>query len=143
MKIFFLGALLGALTLTACNSHKSEAPFIIKELPKPTLEPEEAPKAASQPEEKLTGVDRGRQIWLGTCVQCHNKDPNVKGSVGPETVDAPEAVVYAKVMTGRYPDPLPAGFVPKRTTKNMRPLPQYEKDIPDIYAYLQSVKKSL
>lgn len=141
MKLFLIGALLGALTLTACNSHKVEEPFVIKELPKPTLEPEEGPKVEAKTEEKLTGIDRGRQIWLGTCTQCHNKDPNVKGAIGPETVDAPQEIVYAKVMTGRYPEQLPAGFVPKRTTKNMRPLPQYEKDIPDIYAYIQSVKK--
>lgn len=142
MKLILIGTLLGSLlVLTACNSPKHQEDFVVKELPKPTLEPEEGPKVEAKGEEKLTGIDRGRQIWIGTCTQCHNKDPNVKGAIGPETVDAPLEVLHAKVMTGRYPEPLPAGFVPKRTTKNMRPLPQFEKDTADIHAYIQSVKK--
>ena len=86
-------------------------------------------------------LDKGKRIWLTTCVQCHNRDPNVKGSIGPETVDAPIEILTAKVMTGKYPDPLPAGFVPKRKTKAMRPLPQFKNDIPSIHAFIQSVKK--
>lgn len=86
-------------------------------------------------------IDKGKRIWLTTCVQCHNRDPNLKGSIGPETVDAPLEVLRAKVMTGKYPDPLPAGFVPKRKTKAMRPLPQFKNDILSIHAYVQSVKK--
>jgi len=86
-------------------------------------------------------LDKGKRIWLTTCVQCHNRDPNVKGSIGPEVVDAPLEVMTAKVMTGKYPEVLPAGFVPKRRTKAMRPLPQFKNDIPSIHAYVQSVKK--
>ena len=86
-------------------------------------------------------LDRGKRIWTTSCIQCHNKDPNVKGPIGPEVVDAPYEVMYAKVMTGRYPEKLPAGYKPKRTTKAMRKLPQLEKDIPSIYAWVQSVKK--
>lgn len=86
-------------------------------------------------------LDKGKRIWLSACIQCHNKDPNVKGSIGPEVVDAPYEVMYSKVMTGKYPDKLPVGFVPKRKSKAMRKLPQYQKDIPSIYAYVQSLKK--
>lgn len=86
-------------------------------------------------------IDKGKRIWLTTCIQCHNRDPNIKGSIGPETVDAPLEIMTAKVMTGKYPDVLPAGFVPKRKTKAMRPLPQFKNDIPSIHAYVQSVKK--
>lgn len=86
-------------------------------------------------------INKGKRIWLSTCIQCHNRDPNMKGSLGPEVVDAPLSVMTAKVMTGKYPDPLPAGFVPKRKTKAMRPLPKFQNDIPSIHAYVQSVKK--
>lgn len=86
-------------------------------------------------------VDKGKRIWLSTCIQCHNRDPNLKGSIGPEVVDAPLEVMLVKVKTGKYPEKLPAGFVPKRKTKAMRPLPQFEKDVPSIFAYVQSVKK--
>ena len=86
-------------------------------------------------------IEKGKRIWLTTCTQCHNRDPNIKGSIGPETVDAPIEVMTSKVMTGKYPEPLPAGFVPKRKTKAMRPLPQFKNDIASIHAYVQSVKK--
>jgi mono/diheme cytochrome c family protein len=86
-------------------------------------------------------IGRGRRIYLSTCIQCHNKDPNLKGPIGPEIVDAPLEVMHAKVMTGKYPEKLPAGFLPKRKTRAMRPLPQFQKDIPSIHAYVQSVKK--
>ena len=85
-------------------------------------------------------IDKGKRIWLTTCIQCHNRDPNKKGPIGPETVDAPLEVLRVKVMTGKYPEPLPAGFVPKRKTKAMRPLPQFKNDIEAIHAYVQSVK---
>lgn len=86
-------------------------------------------------------IDRGRRIYMSTCIQCHNRDPNLKGPIGPEVVDAPLDVFKVKVMTGKYPEKLPAGFVPKRKTRAMRALPQFEKDIPSIHAYVQSVKK--
>jgi hypothetical protein len=44
-------------------------------------------------------------------------------------------------MTGVYPAKLPAGFVPKRSSKVMRKIPKLEKDIPAIHAWIQSVKK--
>lgn len=86
-------------------------------------------------------IDKGRRLYLSNCIQCHNKDPNLKGSIGPEMVDAPLTVMTSKVMTGKYPEPLPAGFVPKRKSKAMRPIPKLKNDIPAIHAYVQSVKK--
>ena len=86
-------------------------------------------------------IERGKAIYLSACIKCHNKDPNIKGAIGPEMVDAPIEVMHAKVLTGRYPDVLPAGFVPKRKTKQMQKLPQYVKDVPSIHAYVQSLKK--
>lgn len=86
-------------------------------------------------------LDRGKRVYMSNCIQCHNRDPNFKGSIGPEMVDAPLEVMTSKVMTGKYPNPLPAGFVPKRKTSAMRPLPRLQKDIPAIHAWVQSVKK--
>ncbi|HXH74746.1 MAG TPA: cytochrome c [Bacteriovoracaceae bacterium] len=86
-------------------------------------------------------LDKGRRLYLSKCIQCHNKDPNIKGSLGPELVDAPLEVMKYKVKTGRYPDVLPKGFIPKRKTKAMRPLPALEKDVPVIYAWIQSVNR--
>ncbi len=145
MKTFLVGAVISSLLiLTACQKHEEPHEFVVKEVEKPVLGYKEKKPAATEEGTGAGGgsdLEVGKKIWMSTCTQCHNKDPNIKGSVGPETVDAPLEVMYAKVMTGRYPDPLPEGFVPKRNTKAMRKLPQYEKEIPKIWAYVQSVKK--
>lgn len=86
-------------------------------------------------------IEKGKAIYLSQCIKCHNKDPNVKGPIGPELMDAPLEVMQAKVLTGRYPEVLPEGFVPKRKTKAMTKLPQYAKDVPSLHAYVQSLKK--
>ena len=88
-----------------------------------------------------TDLEKGKRLYMSNCIQCHNRDPNLKGSIGPELVDAPLEVMTAKVMTGKYPNPLPAGFVPKRKTSAMRKLPQLQKYIPAIHAWVQSMKK--
>ncbi len=86
-------------------------------------------------------LDKGKKLYLSNCIACHNKDPNMKGSIGPEMVDAPLAVMTSKVMTGGYPAVLPVGFVPKRKTKAMKKIPKLQKDIPAIHAWVQSMKK--
>lgn len=65
----------------------------------------------------------------------------MKGAIGPEMVDAPMEIMTTKVMTGKYPETLPAGFVPKRKTKLMRPIPKLKNDVAAIHAWVQSVKK--
>ena len=86
-------------------------------------------------------LDKGKRLYLSNCIQCHNKDPNLKGSLGPEMVDAPLSVMTSKVMTGAYPAVLPAGFVPKRKSKAMKKIPKLKNDIPAIYEWVQSMKK--
>jgi hypothetical protein len=49
--------------------------------------------------------------------------------------------MYSKIMTGKYPDPLPDGFVPKRTSRVMKPMQGLKDDIPAIFEYVKSVKK--
>ncbi len=87
-------------------------------------------------------IDRGRRLYFSNCIQCHNRDPNRMGSMGPEMIDAPLSVMTSKFMTGKYPEVLPAGFVPKRRTTAMKKIIKLEKDIPAIHAYVQSVKEA-
>lgn len=144
MKSLIAGVLAGSLlVLVSCQKAHEEAEFKIVEVEKPVLEKEVVVAEVVDDFDPSKGPDleRGKKIWTTTCNQCHNKDPNLKGAVGPETVDAPLEVMTAKVMTGKYPDVLPPGFVPKRTTKAMKPFPKLEKYIPSIWAYVQSVKK--
>lgn len=86
-------------------------------------------------------LEKGKRLYMSNCIQCHNRDPNLKGNLGPELVDSPLEIVYAKVMTGVYPEKLPVGFKPKRQSKVMRKIPHLQKDIPAIHAWIQSVKK--
>lgn len=88
-----------------------------------------------------TTLDKGKRLYMANCIQCHNRDPNIKGPIGPEMVDAPLYVMTSKVMTSKYPDPLPPGFVPKRKSHAMRAIPKLKNDIPAIHAWVQSVKK--
>lgn len=112
MKLVFQGALLGSLLILST---------IVK---------------AKSPD-----IEKGRRLFMANCLQCHSRDPNMRGSIGPEMVDAPLEVMTSKIMTGKYPEKLPEGFVPKRKTRAMRPIPKLKNDIPDIWAFVQSVKK--
>lgn len=150
-----MGALVAPLILlTACNQQstpvETAAPVEKTETVKTeTVDPEAAVAPAVSvaadlaPLENPTAEDlaRGAKVYKANCVRCHNADPNIKGNLGPEQVDAPFEVVVSKIMTGKYPDPLPAGFIPKRKTRAMTPLKQLKKDIPYIHAWIQSVKK--
>lgn len=92
------------------------------------------------PMDKAT-LEKGQRLYKANCLQCHNRDPNLKGPIGPEITDAPLEVMTSKIMTAKYPEKLPAGFVPKRRTKAMRAIPKLKNDIPAIWAFVQSVKK--
>ncbi len=126
------------LFLFACN--KSPAPEVAApvEAPLESAVPTVAVTEAHGPE---INIENGKRLYMINCISCHNKDPNLKGSVGPEVVDAPLEVMISKIMTSDYPNPLPAGFVPKRKSHAMRKIPRLQKDIPSIHAWVQSVKK--
>lgn len=85
-------------------------------------------------------LDKGKRLYMANCIQCHNRDPHKKGPIGPELTDAPLEVMTSKVMTAKYPDPLPEGFVPKRKSRAMRPIPKLKNDIPAIHEWVQSVR---
>lgn len=118
---------------------------IVKKVEKPKVEKtvEAAPSEGKVEKvvDPATLIAHGKEVYTKNCLTCHNKDPNVKGAIGPELVDAPLEVMIVKVRTGRYPDVLPPGFVPKRKTKQMRKFPNLEADVPAIHAYIQSLKK--
>jgi mono/diheme cytochrome c family protein len=85
-------------------------------------------------------IEQGRRLYISNCISCHNKDPNLKGALGPEMVDAPLEVMTSKIMTGVYPEKLPEGYIPKRKTKIMKAIPKLKEDIPAIYAWVHSMK---
>lgn len=116
--------------LTAGWAQTSARPAAV---PAPAKKP--TPVVAVKPDIAL-----GKKAYMAVCIQCHNRDPNKKGNLGPELVDSPLEIMQHKVAHGVYPAVLPKGFVPKRKTKVMRKLPNAVKDVVHIYAWIQSVK---
>ena len=80
----------------------------------------------------------GKAVYMSNCIACHNPDPRIAGSVGPDVAFSSLELVTARVLRAEYP----AGYKPKRESKMMPPLTHLEKDIPAIHAYLNSFPKN-
>jgi mono/diheme cytochrome c family protein len=76
---------------------------------------------------------KGKQVWLGQCVACHNVDPAKDGPIGPAVKGASKDLLEDRVLRGTYPP----GYQPKRETKVMPPRPDLVASIPDLAAYLR------
>jgi mono/diheme cytochrome c family protein len=84
--------------------------------------------------EKLSPeAERGRQVYLSSCIACHAADPAQPGPVGPEVKGSSQELLEAKMLHGKYPP----GYKPKRPTAVMPPQPQLARDIPALAAYLR------
>ena len=83
-----------------------------------------------------TAAERGAVIYRTNCIACHNANPNLPGSLGPAIAGSPPELIAARVMHGAYP----VGYLPKRHTHIMRPLPWLGPHIGDLAAYLDSAK---
>jgi mono/diheme cytochrome c family protein len=107
--------LAGALSLglAACtNSARDEAPLT--------------------PEQKL--LARGRQVYQSQCIACHNPNPRLPGSVGPDLFGSSRELIEARVLHAAYPP----GHPPKRDTHLMPAQPQLKGDIDALHAYLNA-----
>jgi mono/diheme cytochrome c family protein len=80
---------------------------------------------------------QGKAVFVANCIACHNPDPRLPGSVGPDIAGSSLELVTARVMHKSYPP----GYKPKRATALMPELPFLEKDIPALHAYLNSFLK--
>jgi mono/diheme cytochrome c family protein len=78
-------------------------------------------------------AQRGRQVYLAQCTQCHATDPGQAGPVGPSLKGASRELLEAKILRGSYP----AGYRPKRSTSVMPPQPAVASDIPALAEYLK------
>ena len=85
--------------------------------------------AAASPEDLAL---RGRQVYLSSCIACHNADPAKEGALGPPVAGASLDLLAARVLRGEYPD----GYVPKRNSAAMVAMPFLEKQIPALAAFL-------
>lgn len=81
-------------------------------------------------------VKAGRAAYNANCIACHSLDPAQDGALGPAIAGASLALLEARVLRVEYPD----GYVPKRTTRVMVPLPHLEPRLVELAAYLESVE---
>jgi mono/diheme cytochrome c family protein len=78
-------------------------------------------------------AEKGRQVWLGQCIACHNSDPAKDGPIGPAVKGASKELLEARVLRAEYPP----GYAPKRPSKVMPARPDLAAAVPDLAAYLR------
>ena len=78
-------------------------------------------------------AERGRQVYLAQCTQCHATDPSQNGPVGPAVRGSSRELLEARILKGSYP----RGYRPKRSTSVMPPQPALAPEIPALAAYLK------
>ena len=121
-----VSALLAAgLALAACGQDEKPAPKA------------ESAIAATAPSAAQRGTagdpGKGRQVWLGQCVSCHNIDPAKDGPVGPAVKGSSVPLLEARLLHASYPP----GYQPKRATNVMPARPDLAASTPDLAAYLR------
>ena len=80
---------------------------------------------------------KGKNIYMANCTACHNPDPRLAGSIGPDIAGSSIELITARVMHQSYPP----GYNSKRKSALMPALPFLEHDIPALHAYLNSFNK--
>jgi mono/diheme cytochrome c family protein len=78
-------------------------------------------------------AERGRQVYLAQCTQCHAVDPSQAGPVGPPVKGSSRELLEVRILRAAYPP----GYTPKRSTSVMPPQPAVAPDIPALAAYLK------
>ena len=88
---------------------------------------------AARPATGEGSSEKGRQVWLGQCIACHNSDPAKDGPLGPAVKGASRELLEARVVRGEYPP----GYTPKRPSKVMPARPDLAPSVADLTAYLR------
>lgn len=88
--------------------------------------------SAMTPEQQ---IERGRLIYAQNCIACHNINPKLDGAVGPAVPTNNPELIHSKVLLGKYPE----GYKPSRPTTVMPPMPQMEKEMLVLQAYISSL----
>lgn len=85
------------------------------------------------PEERIAA---GRVMYNANCIACHAMDPTQDGALGPAVAGSSAELIEARILRGEYP----TGYTPKRETRVMVPLPHLQDKLPELVAYLDSLK---
>ena len=81
-------------------------------------------------------IARGRAVYVSNCSACHNPDPRLPGSLGPDVAGSSEELLEARLLRNSYPQ----GYTPKRDSGVMMALPYLKDDIGALAAYLAPLK---
>ncbi|MEZ4334515.1 MAG: cytochrome c [Myxococcota bacterium] len=95
---------------------------------------ESASQAEPRSEAELAAA--GRSVYNANCIACHAMDPRQDGALGPAVAGSSLDLIEARVMRAEYPQ----GYTPKRATRVMVPMPHLKDRLPELAAYLGSLK---
>lgn len=90
--------------------------------------------SVSIPTEASTLISRGKSVYAGNCIACHNPNPKLSGTVGPEVYGSSMDLLEARLVKGVYPE----GYKPKRPGAGMPVFPHLASDIPALHAFLNA-----
>jgi mono/diheme cytochrome c family protein len=87
---------------------------------------------AADPKAQL--IQRGKTVYAGNCMACHNMNPKLSGSVGPEVFGSSRELLEARLVKGGYPE----GYKPKRPGEGMPLFPHLAGEIDALHAFLNA-----
>jgi mono/diheme cytochrome c family protein len=77
-------------------------------------------------------AQRGKAVYNGVCIACHNPNPALDGTLGPANAHASRELLEAKILRNEYPP----GYTPKRASKAMPAMPHLADKLDDLAAFL-------
>ena len=77
---------------------------------------------------------RGKAIYNLNCISCHNLDPKKQGSTGPQIYGSSKELLSKKILFGKYPK----NYRPKRSGGAMPIMPNLDKEITNLHAFLNA-----
>ena len=89
---------------------------------------------ASNVSPEVQRLARGKLVYNANCISCHNSNPKLPGSLGPDVYGSSKELLTARLLYGKYPD----GYKPKRESHLMPPLPHLAKEIEALTAFLNA-----
>ena len=122
-RLFF--ALLLIMLISSCEK---------KSIKQEEVESEPDQKKLNYTIASTTDIEKGRMAYFANCVSCHNNNPKKPGSIGPEVYGASIDVLTQKIVFGKYPK----NYRPKRTSKIMPLMPNLNKEISNLHAFINS-----